>query len=132
MTDQETQKLIDELTARVAKLENRTDVPDHQHLGFDASRIRIQNLDSVFFKQAVINPANLAAGTGETDTITNVSGASLGDFVLVAPPYDTQGLTVTGWVSAAGTVKIRIQNGTAGAVDLASGTWRVLVLRKIV
>lgn len=74
---------------------------------------------------ATIDPASLADGAGATSTIT-VTGVVLGKFAVdVIAPYDLQGLIVTGYVSAANTVAIRIQNESGGTVDLASGTWRV-------
>lgn len=130
--DEETKKLIDDLTKRVKALEQKRDVPDHFHSGFDNSRVRIKDLDSVFYKQATINPGNLVDGAGETVQVTGVTGATLGDFVLVAAPYDLQDITVTGYVQATGVVEIRIQNESGSTVNLDSGTWRILVLRKIV
>lgn len=70
---------------------------------------------------ATFNPSNLADGAGETTTVT-VTGASLGDVALASFSLDTQGITVTAWVSAANTVSVRLQNETGGALDLASGT----------
>lgn len=75
------------------------------------------------------NPGNLADGAGETKSIT-VTGASLGDYVIVAAPYDLQDCTVTGYVQAANKVEIRLQNESGGAKDLASGTWNVMVIRQ--
>lgn len=77
---------------------------------------------------ATYDPGNLVDGAGETSAGITVTGAALGDTVLVYAPYDLQGLTVTGYVSAANTVKIRVQNESAATVDLASGTWRVVVI----
>lgn len=75
-----------------------------------------------------LDPASLVDGAGATAQVT-VTGASLGDYVLVAAPYDLQDLTVTGYVQAANTVEIRIQNESGATVDLASGTWKVKVLK---
>lgn len=77
----------------------------------------------------VWNPGNLVDGAGETSSGITVTGASLGDFVLFSAPYDLQGITATGYVSASNTVTIRLQNETGGAIDLASGTWKVVVLK---
>lgn len=66
---------------------------------------------------------------GETSAAITVTGAALGDFVMVAAPYDLQGITCNGYVSAANTVKIRLQNETGGPIDLASGTWKVKVIK---
>lgn len=72
------------------------------------------------------NPGSLDDGAGETTTLT-VTGAALGDFVSVASAIDLQGITVTGWVSAANTVSVRFQNETGGTIDLASATLRARV-----
>lgn len=84
--------------------------------------------DVVAAKSYTLDPASLVDGAGSSNT-TTLAGATFGDFVLVAAPYDLQGITVTAYVSAADTVTVRIQNESAGTVDLASGTWKILVLR---
>lgn len=76
------------------------------------------------------DPASLADGAGETSLAITVTGSALGDFVMVSAPYDLQGITCNGYVSAADTVKIRIQNETGGIIDLASGTWRVKTIKQ--
>mgnify|MGYP006275356259 CR=1 FL=1 len=40
-------------------------------------------------------------------------------------------ITVTGYVSAANTVKFRIQNESGSTVDLASSTMRIVVVRMV-
>ena len=132
MTPEELQQQIDALSKRMKAHETTQIVPDHFHSGFDNSRIRLKDLDTVFFKQATINPVSLLDGAGETVQVTGVTGATLGDWVLVSAPYDLQDITVTAYVQATGVVEIRIQNEGAATVDLASGIWRILILRKIV
>lgn len=75
------------------------------------------------------NPASLADGAGETSAGITVTGAAFGDFVVVAAPYDLQGVLATAYVSAADTVKIRLQNESGGVVDLAEGSWKVRVYK---
>ena len=75
------------------------------------------------------NPGNLVDGAGETSAAVTVTGAALGDSVLVGAPYDLQGILCTGYVSAPNTVRVRLQNETGTPVDLASGDWKVRVLR---
>jgi hypothetical protein len=78
---------------------------------------------------STVDVGSLADGVGETKTFT-ATGAELGDFVLVAAPVDLEDLIVTAYVQAADAVEIRVQNENAGAaVDLASGTWKVLVIK---
>lgn len=78
----------------------------------------------------VWDPASLADGVGETSAGITVTGAALGDPVVVSPPYDLQDCVAIGYVQAANTVEIRLQNESAGTRDLGSGTWRVRVLKQ--
>jgi hypothetical protein len=89
-----------------------------------------RTLSNVVTASATYNPPSLADGVGTTTTVT-VPGVQLGDYVLgVAFSLDLQGITVTGYVSAANTVSVRFQNESAGTLDLASGTLSVAVWRK--
>ena len=57
---------------------------------------------------------------------------ALGDMVIGASlGVDLVGLTVTGYVSAANTVKFRIQNESGSTADLASTTLRLVVVRMV-
>jgi len=56
----------------------------------------------------------------------------LGDMVIGASlGVDLVGLTVTGYVSAANTVKFRIQNESGSTADLASATMKIVVVRMV-
>lgn len=79
--------------------------------------------------QATFDPAASADGAGETATVT-VGGAKLGDFCLASFSLDLQDYTVTSYVSAANTVKVRFQNEGGAAPNIASGTLRALVVPK--
>lgn len=92
--------------------------------GFGAGKIFAK---SVFNGSETINPGSLIDAAGETVTIT-VAGAAIGDFAMVAPGVDLQGITVSAYVSAADTVSCRIQNETGGTIDLASSTWKAKVI----
>jgi len=77
---------------------------------------------SVLSGSATYDPPNLIDGAGATTTVT-VTGAALGDLVeCVSFSLDLQGITVTGYVSAANTVSVRFQNESGGTLDLGSGT----------
>lgn len=79
--------------------------------------------------KATLNAGSLSDGAGETDDVT-VPGVALGDMVLGASlGVDLVGLTVTGYVSAANTVKFRVQNESGSTVDLASATLKIVVVR---
>ena len=83
--------------------------------------------NSIISGSATYDPPNLLDGAGATTTVT-VNGAALGDLVeCVSFSLDLQGITVTGYVSAANTVSVRFQNESGGTLDLASGTLLVRV-----
>jgi hypothetical protein len=79
---------------------------------------------------ATYDPPNLADGAGASTDVT-VTGANMGDFAIASFSLDTQGITVTAWVRIANTVTVRFQNESGGALDLASGTLRVRVIRML-
>lgn len=82
----------------------------------------------LFASAALDFPSVAAAGQQEL-TIT-VTGAAVGDAVMLAPPATlTAGLVATARVSAANTVTVRLSNITAGALDPASATWGARVIK---
>jgi hypothetical protein len=81
--------------------------------------------------RATLDAGSLVDGAGETDDIT-IPGVALGDMVIGASlGVDLVGLTVTGYVSAANTVKFRIQNESGSTVDLASATMDIIIVRMV-
>lgn len=90
--------------------------------------IRTQGNTQYLQGTATYDPANLVDGAGVTTTVT-VTGAVLGDLTVASFSLDLQGITLTSYVSAADTVSVRFQNESGGAIDLASGTIKVRVIR---
>ncbi len=72
------------------------------------------------------DPPGLAAGEVATTTVS-VPGAAVGGFAHVSFDVDVQGVTLTAWVSAADTVSVNFQNGTASAIYIGNGSLRVRV-----
>ena len=66
-------------------------------------------------------------GNEEVGELT-VTGAALGDYCLVSHSIDVADLAITAAVTAANTVTYQLLNNTGGAIDLASGTVKVLVI----
>jgi hypothetical protein len=97
-----------------------------------AGRLQFQDLfDVVGAGSFVVNFGNAATGSG-TFAVSGaiaVAGAAVGDFVLVGLGVDPVDSAVVGHVTAAGVVELTLLNNTAGAVDLASHTLQVVVLR---
>ena len=75
------------------------------------------------------NPGAITNASGASSSAITVTGAALGDFVMVAAPYDLQGIAATAYVNAANSAVIRLTNLTGATVTLASGTWRVRVVK---
>ena len=85
----------------------------------------------MWFVTATVDPASVATQVTGTDTIT-VAGVALGDHVLskgFAVTGSEANMAITAYVSAANTVTILYSNNTAGAIDLASGTVKLVIGR---
>lgn len=81
---------------------------------------------------SVWDAASITNGTGLTSPNITVAGAAFGDTVSVGCSITIASLTMTGYVSAANTVNIRLENQTGSAINLASATYTVVVRRDTV
>jgi hypothetical protein len=97
-----------------------------------AGRLQFQDLFEVVGVGAfTVDFGNAATGSGTfagSGALT-VPGAALGDIVLVGAGIDPIDSALVGHVTAANTVEVTLLNNTAGAVNLASQTLRIVVLR---
>jgi len=75
----------------------------------------------------VWDPGSIASGAEDAATIS-VTGAVLGDYVIVSSSIDISTLTMTGYVSGADAAVVSLANNTGGAVNLESATWRAIVI----
>lgn len=79
---------------------------------------------------AALDLANAAVGSGTfASSDITIPGAALGDFVLVSLGVDTVDTAIVGAVTAANVVTVTVLNNTAGAVNLASATVRIVVMK---
>lgn len=79
---------------------------------------------------ATWDPSSIVDGNEEACEIT-VTGAALGDFVIgVSFSLDVQDLQLTADVTAANTVTA-VLSSSGDTVDLASGTVRVVVMKRV-
>ena len=99
----------------------------------DAQSTAIEELQAKFGFSATsstITPGAIAANTTYVSSGITVTGAEVGDVVLVGPPATApSGLVYCGYVSAPDTVKIHIGNVTAGAITPDAGTYQVRVMK---
>ncbi len=98
-----------------------------------AGRLQFQDLfEVVGAGRFTINFPNAATGSGTmaVSGALTVPGAALGDIVLpVGCGVDPVDAVVAGHVTGANTVELTLLNNTAGAVDLASADFTIVVLR---
>jgi len=99
--------------------------------GFDGAALAVNGgvkVKGIELVSATVNPASVASkGTGATSV--TVSGVAVGDVVIAIPPSTLDdGVVYSAKVTAADTVKLELSNNTAGAIDVASATWKFLVL----
>ena len=73
---------------------------------------------------------SIGDGNEEAKELT-VDGAELGDFVLSSLSADISDLVLSAEVTAADTVTAILANNTGGAVDLASCTLNVLIVKAV-
>ncbi len=105
---------------------SRVVLNDNVVIGFDnANKYSISATNAALVSgcigSATYDPPLLADGAGVTATVT-VNGAELGDIATASFSLDLQEITLTAYVSAANTVKVRFQNESGGPLDLGSGT----------
>lgn len=94
-------------------------------------RLQFQDLFEVIGAgKFTIDFGNAATGSGTFAVASvTVAGAALGDIVLVGAGIDVIDAALVGAVTSANTVEIVLLNNTAGAVDLGSAGYPVVVLR---
>lgn len=76
------------------------------------------------------DPGDLATGAINTTTIT-VTGAAVGDFVVLSFTQDLLGTQLSGEVTSANTVTVTQSNGTGSNQNVANGSLRALVFKKL-
>ncbi len=74
------------------------------------------------------DPASMLT-LGQVSTTVTVTGAALGDYVLLSHSASLALVSLTGYVSATDTVTAVYFNGSSGTVDVASGTLTARVIK---
>lgn len=112
------------LTARLTNLTQAS-------VDFPAADLIVYVLAAKFeaYGTATVGPLQIADGSGTTVSVS-VPDSQLGDFPVASFSEDIEGLIVGANVSSAGTVSVRLQNHTGGAVNLPRGKVAVGVYRR--
>jgi len=85
-------------------------------------------ITKVLSNSASLNFGSIAT-TASADLTITVTGAAVGDEVILAlPAAPAAGIVFNAFVSAANTVTVRATNVTADAVDPAAATYGVIVI----
>lgn len=79
--------------------------------------------------EVIWNVGDIADGNEATADVT-VSGASMGDFVLVSSSLDVKDLSLVGQVTANGVVTVQFGNWTGGTLDVLTPTIYVMVFTR--
>ena len=90
----------------------------------------LERFSDVLSGSVTWDAASIADGDEEAKELT-VTGAELGDFVLSSLSADISDLVLDAQVTAADTFTAILANNTGGAVDLASCTLNVLVVKAV-
>lgn len=83
------------------------------------------------YREVTIDPPSIPAG-GTNEINVALGSADVGDFVMVSPPYDLQGIVSQPFVNVSGNVKLSLYNPTGAAIDLPAGLWRARVIKNSV
>tara|TARA_X000001388_G_scaffold64824_1_gene51124 strand:+ start:9487 stop:10605 length:1119 start_codon:yes stop_codon:yes gene_type:complete len=89
---------------------------------------KLPKLNSYLTASETKDFGSIADGNEEAEEVT-VTGAALGDFAVASIGVDATDLVVTAEVTAANTVTVVVLNNTGGAIDLASATLTVRVMK---
>lgn len=87
-----------------------------------------RNFDRVLSGSKTFDWASLASATQQSTTVT-VTGAAVGDTVVVSHSTSLGGTRIWGEVTSANTVTVYQRNDTGGAVDVTSGTLKAVVTK---
>jgi hypothetical protein len=101
---------------------------DNDHEYIMANGVTYQNIIGLV-GSATWDIPSLSTLANSSTTIA-VTGAVVGDMVVVSPPMPSIGVLVSGEVSSPGTITIRSHNMTSGTIDPPSATYKVKVIKQ--
>lgn len=93
-----------------------------------ASNIKQYNRGELIGSSTYDAPSLVAGGV--TVTTVTVIGAYFGDFATASLGLDISGIVVSAWVSSTNVVSVRLQNESAGTINLASTTISAMVIKR--
>lgn len=119
----ELQKQITELRQEIENLKRSSTFP------YEVQKAIEERTRKVFYATATLNFGDTLAQT-VTDLTVNLPQAVKGDLVVLGLPDGSVGGGIWfAWVSSDGVVTVRFANHTAGAINPASGDFKVAVIK---
>jgi hypothetical protein len=90
----------------------------------------LQAFQAKFLTNTVSNTITTLAAVTQTTLTVTVTGAAVGNAVIITPDANLDArISLFARVSAANTVTVTINNPSASAATLTTGTWRVTVIK---
>ena len=86
------------------------------------------SVEQIWFTSATVDPPSLTS-VAEGSATCSLQDVSVGDGVIAFPPYDMQEINFSASPSAANTVEITFINTGSTTVNLASGTWKFMIVK---
>jgi len=110
---------------------------DGSTLTIDASDLDLHMIENVWMASkndlssiTDLHFAEIADGAGDTTQIA-ITGAALGDYVMIGCEADLQDQVLTAYVQSAGKVDVRLQNESGGAIDLTEIAFYIKILKRV-
>jgi hypothetical protein len=97
-------------------------------IGTKAPR-QFQGIFDVIPFKVTVDPAAFVDNESQVVAVTGVTGAEVGDIVLVGPGVDMAEAVYNAYVISADTVEITIAHVGGDSTNLASSTWNGVVLK---
>lgn len=94
----------------------------------DASRLA--SIDRIMEFETTHDFGNIADGGREETGFITVTGASIGDWCMASLGVDQQGMHVVCNITSNNNCVVAVNNETGGAIDLASTTVRILIIKR--
>jgi parallel beta-helix repeat protein len=114
-------------TTQITVSNNTSPSSSTLNYGGSSVRHRWNNSIDLLSGSGTVDPASIPDGDEAAYDVT-VTGATLGDYVLSCSfSIDVMDVVLSGQITSSNTVSVVFANNTGGAIDLGSGTLRVLV-----
>lgn len=103
--------------------------PTCNFAGIELNGVKCQ-IDGWLHHSETYNPASIANGASLTYGGITITGAAVNDRVIATHDQNHDGVSISGYVTAADTVSVNFLNNSGGAKDISNGTLSVSVQKR--